>query len=147
MCHLNCYFIKAPSHLSYDFSSLLKDQLCPHPHSPPHFLQLHVISPFSVLMYQPPLCHLFSIYCMLLCRVIRIEQMPCPHTLTVKLLKTEKCLLSHTSDYSLCSCTPETFVDWMTEYWYCRVHYFKAMCAASLSGSRTRYPWGNKYWE
>lgn len=115
MCHLNCSFIKAINHLSCDFCSLLKDQLCPHLlHGPPHLLQLHRTSSFSLLLYHPPLCHLFSVYCMLFWRAICIGQMPCPHTLTVKLLKTEKCLLSPTSDCSLCSSTPLTFVDRMS---------------------------------
>ena len=115
MWHLNCSFMKAINHLSYDFRCLLQDQLCPHLlHGPSHLLQLHRTSSFSLLLYHPPLCHLFSVYCMLFWRAICIEQMPCPHTLTVKLLKTEKCLLSPTSDCSLCSSTPLTFVDRMS---------------------------------
>lgn len=50
------------------------------PTSPPHMLQFHMISPFSVLPYHPPLCCLCSSYCTLVCGVVCLEQRPWPHT-------------------------------------------------------------------
>ena len=70
------------------------------------FLLFTLVPPTTVSFIQ---CLLYAVL-----EAVCIEQMPYPHTLTVKLLKTEKCLLSPTSDCSLCSSTPLTFVDRMS---------------------------------
>lgn len=108
MCHLNCYFIKAINHLSCDFHSLLKGQLCPHLlHGPPHLLQLFTsVPPTTVSFIQ---CLLYAI----LEGSMYWTDALFPY-IDCQALENREMSIIPTSDCSLCSSTPLTFVDRMS---------------------------------